>query len=711
MPTVLQMEATECGAASLAMVLAYYGRWVGLEELRTATGVSRDGTKASNLLKAARHYGMAAKAFKKQPDGLLELPVPSIIHWNFNHFVVFEGIKGRRVHLNDPAQGPRVVDRDTLEEAFTGVVLAMEPGDGFARGGTAPATVRPLIRELARAPGALALVAGFGLVLVVPGVVVPGLSKQFVDQVLVRGTQDWLTPLLLGLACAALLRGVATFLQNRYLLWLEMRLAVTLAGRYFGRLLEHPIRFFTQRHPGDLADRVAGADRVAELLSGPVARNIVNLVQIGFFLGAAATFDPLLALLGLGLSAVNGIALWAVGRLRDEASRRTLADHARVTAGTVGIIRAFETIKAAGAEDDAFADWAGHHANLLAARQTAGLVNIVVSAVPMLVNGLTPIVVIGVGGFRVMDGVLSIGSLVAVQSLLQNVQSPLRGLVEMGGRLQSIRADLLRLSDVLGEEGASPRPGENDDEREAHASPRPDGHVELRGVSFGYNPLDPPLVEDLSLSVPPGCRVALVGASGSGKTTVGRLVAGLETPWAGTIRIDGLEIREIPSARFAEAVAYVDQDIMLFEGTIRENLTLWDPTVSDRALTQALKDTCLHADIAERDGQYDAPVAEGGANFSGGQRQRLELARALVNDPAVLVLDEATSALDPAIERRIDDNLRRRGCTCLIIAHRLSTVRDADEIVVLDKGRVVERGPHEHLLQAKGIYAGLIEGE
>ncbi len=702
-PTILQMEATECGAACLAMVLAHHGRWESLETLREACGVSRDGAKASSVLRAARRFGLGAKGFRKEPDGLLDLPVPSILHWNFNHFVVFRGIVGDRVHITDPASGPREMSRQELDEAFTGVVLALEPAAEFSPGGTPPRPFAQLAELLAGSRPALALVAAFSLFLVLPGIVVPGLTSQFVDRVLVEQMRTWVGPLLIGLALAAVAQAAITALQQHYLLRLESKLAVTLASRYFARLLALPMPFFTQRHAGELANRVAATDRVATLLSGELATTLFNMISLAFYLAVIALFDPVMAAAAVVLAAVNMAALRFAGRRRDDLNRRLLGQQGKLLSATVGSIHNIETLKATGAETDAFALWSGHQAGLLSTHQEMGLHAALLAAVPALTAGLAPVVVLGIGGWRVMDGALTLGALVALQSLFLAFMTPLGGLTQLGTRLHLVKGDLARLADVL---NAPPPPEPPPLPAEAAGPPR--GRVELRGVRFGYAPLDAPLIDTLSLVLEPGKRIALVGGSGSGKSTVGRLVCGLLTPWGGDILLDGLPIARLPAARFAATVAHVDQDIMLFEGTVRENLTLWAPDVPDEVLTRALKDAEIHADIAARPGGYDSLVREGGLNFSGGQRQRLELARALINDPAVLVLDEATSALDPATELAIDSNLRRRGCACLIVAHRLSTIRDADEIVVLDRGQVVERGTHAALMARDGVYADLI---
>ncbi|CAO3438050.1 NHLP family bacteriocin export ABC transporter peptidase/permease/ATPase subunit [Azospirillum doebereinerae] len=707
-PTILQMEAVECGAASLGIILAHFGRWVPLEELRAACGVSRDGSKASNLLRAARGYGLTAKGFKKEPDKLADMPWPLIVHWNFNHYLVFEGFKGDRAYLNDPVTGPRSVSRAEFGEAFTGVALAFETGPGFAAGRKPPGFTRMLGRQLARSRAAVGYALAASVALVLPGIALPAFTKAFVDEVLIGGQRGWLVPLLLGMTATALLRGLLTALQQGALLKLETKFAMVLASRYLWRLLQLPVPFFGQRHPGDIAGRVAANDRVARLLSGELATAAMNLLTIVFFGLVMLTYDPALAAVAILLVTGNLLLLRGASRGRNDAGRRLLSEQAKLGAVTIGSIQAIETLKSAGLEGQAFERWAGYQARLLSVRQTLGVHSGLLTVAPAFLNALGTAAILGLGAVRVMDGALTVGALVAFQSLAASFSAPVAKLVGMGGTLQRVTADLQRLNDTL-DHPADPQSGLAPDMGAPTSGPaRLGGAVELVDVSFGYSVLDPPLIEGLSLTLAPGMRVALVGGSGSGKSTVGRLICGLCQPWSGHILFDGTPPAAIPASLRAASIAYVDQEVFLFDGTVRDNLTLWDSTVPEAALTRALEDAAILDEVAGRHGQLDAPVAEGGVNFSGGQRQRLEIARALSGNPSILVLDEATAALDVATEQRIDDNLRRRGCTCVIIAHRLSTIRDCDEIIVLNRGRVVERGTHEALLARGGEYASLI---
>ncbi|HEX3126400.1 MAG TPA: NHLP family bacteriocin export ABC transporter peptidase/permease/ATPase subunit [Thermoanaerobaculia bacterium] len=709
-PTVLQMEAVECGAAALAIVLAHYGRWVPLEELRIACGVSRDGSKASNVVKAAREYGLEAKGFKREPQTLRSLRGPMILHWNFNHFVVLDGFRKGKVYLNDPAVGPRVITEEELDQAFTGVVMTFQPGPGFERRGEPPKLIPALRRRLTGSRAALAFVLLAGLGLVIPGLAVPVFSKLFVDGVLLEGHIEWLRPLLLAMGFTALTLGLLTWLQQAYLLRLETRLAVSASSRFFWHVLRLPTEFFSQRYAGDISARVGINDRVAQLLSRDLATNTLGALLVVFYAAVLFRTDPVLTLVGVAIASLNVAALRFVSRKRVDGNRRLQQDQGKMMGTALGGLQTIETLKATGSESDLFTRWSGYQAKVVNARQDLERYTQILDAVPPLLTAVNTALILGIGGLRVMNGSLTLGGLVAFQILMASFMTPINRLVSLGGRLQMVEGDMNRLDDVLRYR--------IDESAGLAAEPVPEGepvkltgHLELRDVSFGYSRLDPPLIENLNLTLKPGMRIALVGGSGSGKSTVSRLVTGLYQPWSGEILFDGRRRGEIPSKVLSNSLGAVDQSVFLFEGSVRDNLTLWDATVPLPEVVAAARDACIHEDVAARPGGYDSAVEEGGANWSGGQRQRLEIARALVGRPTMLVLDEATSALDPTTEKLIDEALRRRGCTCLIVAHRLSTIRDADEILVLDKGKVVQRGTHDELKSVEGPYARLISAE
>ncbi|MEV0307344.1 NHLP family bacteriocin export ABC transporter peptidase/permease/ATPase subunit [Nonomuraea fuscirosea] len=709
-PTVIQMEAVECGAASLAMILAYYGKFVPLEELRSACGVSRDGAKASSVIAAARRYGLIARGFQMEAEDLRSLTGPAIVFWAFQHFMVLEGVRSRfgrkAVAVNDPAGGPRMIDWDDFDSGFTGVVLTFEPGPGFRPGGRPTRVGQALLTRRMPSGRALPLVLLASLLLVVPGIIGPAFSRVFIDRVLTGRDPGYLLPLLFGVGFTALAVFVLTSVQRHYLLRMEIRLGLVSSARFFRHLLRLPVEFYLQRRPAEVAKRVQANDTVAEILSRDLAITLVNLVLVLFYGIVLIRYDLLLGLVGVGMALVNILVLRQVSRARTDAVAALRADLGNLTSTTFNTLQLIETVKATGAEPAAFQRWSGFLAKAVTAKQRLGVATATLTVVPPLLAGVNSGLILLIGGLRVVDGVISVGMLVAFQTLLTSLSRPVTQLTNLGGQLQDISADVCRLYDV--EKYPVATTFERREPVREREEGRLDGRLEFDRVTFGYNALATPVIKDLSFTLVPGRRVAIVGNSGSGKSTAGKLAAGLYVPTSGRVLLDGLPREDLPREVVAASVAYVDQDITLFEGTVRDNLTLWSDDVPDEVAVSALRDAALFDLIATRPGGLNSGVLEGGRNFSGGQRQRLELARALSLRPTLLILDEATSALDPETERTIADHLRRRGCGCLIIAHRLSTVRDADEIIVLDRGEVVERGRHAELLALDGHYAELL---
>jgi ATP-binding cassette, subfamily C, bacterial len=708
-PTLLQMEAVECGAAALGIMLAYYGRIVPLAELRQNCGVSRDGSKASNILSAAQQYGLEAKGFKvSELDGLKTLELPFIVFWNFNHFLVVEGFSKTQVYLNDPATGPRSVDLETFDTAFTGVVLVLKPGATFEKGGAKPNLLRSLWSRLRESQGVLAYCILAGFLLVVPNIVTPVFTQIFIDEVLVANRGDWLRPLLLGMVLMAGLEGILTLLQLKFLRRMKVKLSMVMSSQFIWHILRLPVSFYDQRFAGEISNRIQFNDRLAKLLSGELATTAISAVMVVFYVLVMVQYDAILSAIGMAAVALNLAVLQWVSRWRVDANLGLIQEQGKVSGVAISGLQSMETLKASGLESDFFARWSGQYAKAINVQQQLEMTNQLLSLVPILLSSITMLLVLAIGGLHVMEGSMTIGMLVAFQSLMRSFMEPAEHLVNMGSQLQILEGDVNRLDDVL-QNPIDPELLAHQDVSEPTLAPVK-GALELRHLTFGYSRVSPPLIENFNLSLHPGQRVALVGGSGSGKSTIAKLVAGLYSPWQGEIRFDGQRRDNLSRSALVHSLSLVSQNILLFGGTVRENLSLWDSTIPDEQLMKALEDAALTEHVRSLGG-LDAQLLEGGNNLSGGQRQRLEIARALVNNPALLILDEATSALDPETERIIDQRIRQRNCTCLIVAHRLSTIRDCDEIIVLEQGKVVQRGTHDQLKNEDGAYLRLIQGE
>jgi len=716
-PTVMQQEAAECGAACLAMVMAHHGRWVSLEILREQCGVSRDGSKANNLLAVAESYGFLAKGFSMEIGELLQLPFPFIVFWEFNHFVVVEGMSKRTVWLNDPATGPRTVTMGEFGKAFTGIALAFEPDEHFVPGGSRPSLFTVISRNLRGVRKGLVFAFLTGLGLLIPGIIVAGANRIFVDDILVKGEQAWLVPLLAGLGVSALFSGLLTWLQKYALVRTETALGTMLAVRYFWTLLKLPLNFFSQRYAGDVANRMAQAERMASLISSGLAPAVISMVPIIGYGVALFFMDAVVASYIVGAALLALAILIFSARSLEDASRRSVNNESRLYGMTMQGLSMRDDFRASGTEGMFLNRWYGMQAQVLGASHDMTNRNGLLNQSAGFLVACVGVVVLVAGGLRVMDGALTIGMLLGMQALSASFTGPVMSMVGVGGQLQSIRGISERIFDTLnaGEDEAGrvirdaadeagAEPGETGFDPELAAVP-----LALKKVSFAYAPTLPSVVANFTLSMGQGVRIALVGASGSGKSTLGLLMTGLRIPTEGTVYVYGTPLGEWPVSRLRREIAYVDQNVSLFEGTVKDNITLWDETMPEANYVMAAKDALVHDIITSRPGGYQARLIEGGRNLSGGERQRLALARALAVNPRILVLDEATSALDPVIEKAVMESVRRRGCTCILIAHRISTIQDCDLICVMDRGRVVEYGTHGQLLAKNGKYRELVE--
>ncbi len=707
-PAVLQLEATECGAAALGMILEYYGRVVPATTLRRDCGVSRNGSNAWNIVKTARQYGMLAKGFSKSVQDLRTIDPPYILFWNFNHFVVGEGFGKNKVIINDPASGHRSVSEEEFEQSFTGVVLVMEPGPEFKGGGRRPSVIKAIFERLKGSYAAVAFCILAGFLLVIPGLATPAFSQIFLDSVFVERHTDWLRPLIAAMIVTVVMQSALKFIQLRYLRRLRIALSIKLANRFMWQLLRLPSIFYAQRYSGEVANRSLINDKLAATLSGKLAQTAIDVVMMVFYAALMFYYDAVITTAGVLFALLSVSALRWISTHRVEANMRALQEYGKTQGTAIAGLQGMETIKAGGLESGFFAKWSGYYAKASNARQQLEKSNQALDVIPGLLTSMTAMLVVIVGGYRVINGHLTIGMLVALQGLLNSFISPMRNLIQLGGTFQELEGDLNRVNDIVDHPVESEAPARQFANEDGLQLVRLKGYVELRDAIFGYSPLEKPLIQGFNLSVRPGQRIALVGSSGSGKSTIAKLISGEYKLWSGDIYFDGIPRSQIPQDIFVNSFGCVAQDIFLFGGTVRENLSLWDSSIADHSIMRACQDAAIHETILALSGSYDSVLLESGANLSGGQRQRLEIARALVNDPSVLVLDEATSALDARTEALIIERLRMRGCSCIVVSHRLSTIRDCDEILVMERGQVVERGTHEELWAANSRYAELI---
>ena len=709
-PVVMQMEALECGAACLTMVLGYYEKWVPLEQVRLDCGVSRDGSTAKNILRAARSYGLEAKGFRMEPESIrAKGSFPCIIHWNFNHFVLLCGFRGKYACINDPARGSVRVPLKEFETSFTGVCLTFAPGDGFRTGGKPKSTVDFARKRLAGAGGAAAFVMLTGMIAYLFTVISPAFGRFFIDRLLTGENRELLMPFIGLLAAVSILQILIAAVQAVFSLKIGGKLAVIGSSTFLWKVLRLPMEFFSQRMAGDIQIRHRDNATIADTLMNTVSPLAISALMTVFYLAVMLRYSPMLTLVGVLSIALNLMMGRLISKRRVNITRVQLRDQGKLAAATVSGIQMIETIKASGAETGYFQRWAGYQASVNAQSARFTKLNQYLGVIPTFVTALANALVLVLGVWLCMRGQFSLGMVMAFQSLMAGFMTPAMTMISAGQTIQEMRSQMERVEDVM-------EYPEDIHFSDAPVEERRDydkltGEIELRNVTFGYSRLNEPLISDFSLSMKPGSRVALVGASGCGKSTISKLISGLYRPWSGEILFDGKPIDQIDRAVFTGSVAVVDQDVILFEDSIVNNIKMWDTSIEDFEMILAARDAQIHDDIMARPGGYLGRIAEGGHDLSGGQRQRLEIARVLAQDPHIMILDEATSALDARTEYELVRAVKDRGVTCIIIAHRLSTIRDCDEIIVLDHGRVVERGTHEELYATGGYYTELISND
>jgi len=709
-PVVMQMEALECGAASLAMVLAYYGKWIPLEQVRADCGVSRDGSNAKNVLRAARSYGLIAKGYRMEPESLrTEGRFPCIIHWNFNHFVVLCGFRRGKAVINDPAQGNYSVPMDVFDRSFTGICLTFEPGEEFEPGGK-PRSMLAFARRRMKGTGeAVAFTLITAVIASLIGIIQPGFSRIFLDRLLTGVNPGWVRPFLWALAGMSAVQIIIAFIQAVYSLRIGGKIAAVGSATYMWKVLHLPMEFFSQRMAGDIQQRKSANASVAGSLVSTFAPLVIRAAMMVFYLVVMLRYSAMLTLVGVASIVINTAMSRIISGRRINITRVQMRDSGKLSGSTVAGIEMIETIKASGAENGFFEKWSGYQASVCLQETKYARLNQYLGLIPQIVSMLTNTAVTVLGVYLVMQGSFTTGMVMAFQGFLAAFTAPAQELISAGQTLQEMRTQMERIEDVMQYPSDPVFDSRPNGEDEAYA--KLSGAIEMKNVTFGYSRLTEPLIRDFSLTLAPGSRVAFVGTSGCGKSTLAKLISGLCQPWSGEILFDGKPMAEIDRSVFTGSLAVVDQDIILFEDTIANNIKMWDNSIEDFEMIMAARDAQLHEDIMQRDGGYNYRITEGGKDFSGGQRQRIEIARVLAQDPTIIILDEATSALDARTEYNVVNSIKDRGITCIVVAHRLSTIRDCDEIIVMDHGQVVERGTHEELLALNGFYTQLVCSE
>ena len=708
-PVVMQLEELECGAASLAMLMAYYGKWVPLEQVRTDCGVSRDGSKAKNVALAAIHYGFQVKAFRYSPEAIRDQATfPCIIHWNMNHFVVLDGFKGKYAYLNDPARGTVRVTMEEFDAAFTGVTITAVPGESFTPSGKPKSTLDFARKRLIGAGAAVAFVMLTTSISYLFGIINSVTSRIFMDRLLTGENREWLYPFISLLILLGFIQIVVAWAQAVYTLKINGKMAAIGSTSYMWKVLRLPMEFYSQRQAGDIQGRLSLNASIAETLVNTFGPLLLNTTMMVFYLVLMLRQSTLLTLIGLFTLVLNIFMSRVISNKRINITRVQMRDSAKLHSTAASGISMIETIKSSGAENGFFQKWAGYQASVNTQSVKANKTEHLIGMIPAFFSSLANYAVLVLGVWLTMQGTYTLGGVLMFQGFLSSFMSPAKTLISAGQTIQEMRTQMERVEDVMEyPEDEAVREHETEETELSKLK----GNLELKNITFGYSRLEKPLIEDFSLTLKTGQRVALVGSSGSGKSTVSKLVSGLYQPWSGEILFDGKPRSAYPRDVVAGSLAVVDQDIIMFEDTIANNIKMWDDSIQDFEMILAARDAQLHDDITQLSGGYQHKLTSGGKNLSGGQRQRMEIARVLAQDPTIIILDEATSALDARTEHDVVNAIRDRGITCVVIAHRLSTVRDCDEIIVLDHGKVAERGTHDELIKRGGAYADLVANE
>lgn len=709
-PVVMQLEALECGAACLTMVLGYYDKWIPLEKIRSDCGVSRDGSCASNIVKAARHYGLETKAYNLEPEDLDKIVTyPAIIHWNFNHFVVLKGLNHKYAFINDPARGEIKVPLKEFDESFTGVCIMFEPGPDFTPSGKKKTTLDYVGQRIHGLGPVLLFVLLVTCISSLMSVISPGFTRVFYDELLDGKNSAWVLPFFIGFSAFTIIQLIVQWLTTIYNLKIDGKMSVIGSTSFMWKVLRLPMDFFSQRMVGDILSRERSNVAISNTLVNVLSPLVINTIMMIFYFIVMIRYNLVLTIVALTTTLLNMLLSNYITKKRINFSRIQMRDAGKLEGTKMSGIESIETIKASGAEDGFFSKWAGYQASTNNGSIDYSLTTTYLGLIPNFLSTLCSVIIIAIGIYLTMKGEFTLGMISAFQAYLSGFLGPVNSLVGAGQTLQEMQNEMERIDDVM--KYPVDYVFDESDDLPIDSYAKLSGNIEVKNVTFGYARLAEPIIKDFSVSIKPGSRVALVGESGCGKSTIAKLICGLNEPWSGEITFDGKHINEIDRSVFTGSVAVVDQDIILFEDSIKNNIKMWDEAIADFEVIMACRDAQIHSDIVVREDGYDYKLSEGGKDFSGGQRQRMEIARVLAQDPTICILDEATSALDAKTEYDVIKAIKDRGITCIVVAHRLSTIRDCDEIIVLDHGNVVERGTHDELMALNGYYTKLITND
>lgn len=706
-PTVLQMEVIECGAASLGMILGFYGCHAPLEELRIRCGVSRDGANLAKISDAAESYGCNAAVGFFNLERLKTLELPVIIYWNHNHFMVLEGFKRGKVYLNDPALGRRSMDEEAFTRGYSQVAIQIRPDKGFKKRAQSENVLKEIYTKIRTEKYTFIFLLSITLLLTIPTLATPIFSQIFIDNYLINDQKSWINSLIAIMLYLLMVQFIFIYLKRVVLKKLETKMSLEFNKYLVVHMLKLPMVFFAQRHVGDLITRLQSNDNLAKILSGPLGGTLVSLWQVGIYFIAMVCYSPTLAIISLMLVLVNIACYYLVREKRKEMSIEIKQANGRLTTVTMNAIRGMENLKASGRENDLFCKWQNQLINYLNVNERLNLIDLIVGCIPTMTTTIANVFILGLGAMFAINGHLTVGGIVAFQALFLVFNEPVKQFSELGGQIQLVEADFKRVNDVFHYQESTHEDDKNNGKELFRKKPFK-GSIELKNITFSYSPLEKPFIKNLSLKIKPGSRVAFVGLSGSGKSTLAKIISGLYPPNSGEVIIDDVNQKDISRRERANYISVVSQDEFFFKGSISENLSLWGKPFDEAELIKASKAACIFDLISGYAKGFQAQLEEGATNISGGQRQRLEITRALLKSPKVLILDEATSALDALVEEEVSENINALGITTISIAHRLSTIRGADVIYVFKDGEIIQQGTHEQLKTKCKLYQQLI---